>query len=77
MIIKIRVKLASGSNGQYYAAKVFKNNHALTSNIKALVNEIKIMQKLNHLNLVNLIEYNESMPYLVYNLKYFYKEKER
>lgn len=43
MIIKIRVKLASGSNGQYYAAKVFKNNHALTSNIKALVNEIKIM----------------------------------
>lgn len=42
MIILIRVKLAE-SNNQYFALKIFKNNHALASNIKALANEIKIM----------------------------------
>jgi serine/threonine protein kinase len=63
--LNFRVKLALGSNGQHYAIKVFKNNHALAANIKALANEIKIMQQMNHPNLVNIIEFNESMPYLV------------
>jgi len=60
----LRVKLAQDPDTQtFYAIKVFKSNHALASNIKALANEINIMKTLNHPNLVNLIEYQENFPY--------------
>ena len=47
------------------AIKVFKKDHALSANIKALANEIQILKEINHPNLVNLIEFNDSMPYQV------------
>jgi serine/threonine protein kinase len=63
------VKLAEDSTGQQLAIKVFKNNHALAANVKALANEIKVMQQINHPNLVNLIDYQEAMPYVKKNGK--------
>lgn len=50
-----KVKLAS-LNGSQVAAKIFKSTHSLASNMKTLKHEISVMQKLNHPNLVNLVE---------------------
>jgi len=58
-----KVKLAQTAEGQLCAIKVFKKDHALSANIKALANEIQILKEINHPNLVNLIEFNDSMPY--------------
>ncbi|CAD8198065.1 unnamed protein product [Paramecium pentaurelia] len=57
-----KVKLGE-ENGKKVAIKIFKNQHDTAQNIKALTNEINILKQLNHPNLVNLIEFNNALPY--------------
>ncbi|CAD8124980.1 unnamed protein product [Paramecium sonneborni] len=57
-----KVKLGE-KNGLKVAIKIFKKDHDTAQNIKALTNEILILQKLNHPNLVNLIEFSNALPY--------------
>jgi serine/threonine protein kinase len=65
-----KVKLAySNEDSKHYAIKVFKPTHSFQSNLKALENEIKIMKRLKHHNLVNLIDFKESIDYVKKNGK--------
>jgi hypothetical protein len=60
-----RVKLAQIGENQLFAIKIFRITNSLISNVNALVSEVKVMKEINHPNLVNLIEFNEAMPYQV------------
>lgn len=45
-------------SGKYCALKVVKNNDNVNSHQKAINNEIDILQKLNHPNIINLIDHS-------------------
>ncbi|CAD8114527.1 unnamed protein product [Paramecium primaurelia] len=57
-----KVKLAE-KDGKKVAIKLFKTQHNTAKNIKALVNEIKILKQLNHPNVINLIQFSDALPY--------------
>lgn len=70
-----KVKLAlHRKENKYYAAKIIRNKVHVNSNIKALKNEISILTKLSHPNILNIKEYNEDGVYTKKNLK-TYKTK--
>lgn len=61
-----RVKLGqSKKDGKYYAVKIInENSSSQDSNIKAIMNESKILQKLNHPNIVHLYELRDDGNYV-------------
>lgn len=71
-----KVKLAyHRKSNKYYAAKIIRNKVHISSNIKALRNEISLLQKLSHPNIVNMIDYKEDGEFTKkngdkYNTKY-------
>ena len=70
-----KVKLAfDKKENKYYAAKIIRSKVHINSNIKALKNEISILTKLSHPNILNMKEYNEEGLYIKKNLK-SYKTK--
>ena len=70
-----KVKLAfHKKENKYYAAKIIRNKVHVNSNIKALKNEIAILTKLSHPNILNIKEYNEDGVYTKKNGK-SYKTK--
>lgn len=63
-----KVKLGySVETGNYAALKIFKSQHSIAANLKTLKNEIDIMKKLHHANIVNLIDVKESTDYIKKN----------
>jgi len=70
-----KVKLAfHKKENKYYAAKIIRNKVHVNSNIKALKNEIAILSKLTHPNILNIKEFNEDGVYIKKNGK-SYKTK--
>lgn len=57
-----KVKLAiDKSTGQYFAVKILKRGNPNLDHkfLELVMTEVKTMANLNHLNIVNLIEYSE------------------
>jgi len=59
-----KVKLAASKNhsNQFYAIKIIKRHHvekiSLTMFKQILLNEVTLLQKMNHPNIIRLVEYN-------------------
>lgn len=70
-----KVKLAFyKKENKYYAAKIIRTKVHVSSNIKALKNEIAILTKFSHPNILKIKEYNEEGVYTKKNMK-SYKTK--
>ena len=59
------MKLAQNkADGKYYAVKIINENSSQEANIKAIMNESKILQKLNHPNIVHVYELSDQGNYV-------------
>lgn len=68
---KVKLALHKKEN-KYYAAKIIRTKVHVNSNIKALKNEISILKKLSHPNILNIKEFNEDGVYTKKNLKTYH-----
>ena len=65
-----KVKLGyQESTKKYYAIKIIRTKVHVASNIKAMINEIQLLTKMKHPNIINLLRYAEDGTYLKKNGK--------
>ena len=57
----------SKKDGNYYALKIINENAAMEANMKAVLNESKILQQLDHPNIVKLYELSDDGVYTLAN----------
>lgn len=63
-----KVKLGfQESTKKYFAIKIIRIKVHIDSNIKAMVNEIQLLSKMNHENIINLLRYSEDGTYMKKN----------
>ena len=65
-----KVKLGfQESTKKYYAIKIIRSKVHIESNIKAMVNEIQLLSKMNHPHIINLLRFSEDGNYTKKNGK--------
>ena len=65
-----KVKLGyQESSKKYFAIKIIRTKVHVASNIKAMINEINLLSKIKHPNIINLLRYQEEGTYMKKNGK--------